>query len=364
MNSRENSIGTSPLSVLLIAAEGMIDQHVTEALKNSSDINLSSHQTSSVSAMSDFRNNYYDVVILDIGMPDEDGLTTIRRLIKVDRHVKIIMASTLSFANVRKSMAGFEQGAAEFIQPPSTLTANRSKSAFSNNLSRLISGLGQARRQEPQPIKPTHQPSPVPEVQELTLRSPSRERPKILAIGSSTGGPAALTTFLSGLPSDFTLPIVITQHMPATFTAVLATSISKHTGKTAVEGQDGMLLEPNHIYIAPGGYHMTFKGSPGATKIVINQDPPVNHCRPSVDPMVTSLAGIYGPGVLLVILTGMGADGLDGARLIAERQGTVIAQDFETSVVWGMPRAVAEAGLCSHILPLNQIADTVSEIVQ
>jgi two-component system chemotaxis response regulator CheB len=364
MNSSQSAREYKPFSVLLIATEGLIDQRILMALEKTDDVIIDARHTSSINAVSDFRHHHFDVVILDIGMPDEDGIVTIRRLIRIDRHVKIIMASTLSFANVRKSMAGFENGAAEFIQPPSDFTSNKSDVVFANSLSRMIRGLGQARRTEPLRQKPAALTPPAPPDNNFTLRPFSDARPQVLAIGSSTGGPAALTTLLSALPADFPLPIVITQHMPATFTAVLATTLEKRTGKLAGEGQDDMLLQANRIYIAPGDFHMTFKGRSGDTRICINQDPPVNYCRPSVNPMVTSLASIYSASTLLVILNGMGADGLSGAEKVIEHKGTVIAQDFETSVVWGMPRAVAEAGLCSEVLPLSRIASAINRLLE
>ncbi len=364
MNLPKHPKKTDPFSVLVIAEEDMIDLHVSGALSTFNDITIAAHHASSISAISEFRKNYFDVIILDIGMSDEDGLITIRRLVRIDPNAKIIMASTLSFTNVRKSMAGFEIGAAEFIQPPSNITSKISTRQFAADLSRMVRGLGQARRLEKQIRKPITPIVPQAPSQDLKLRRPSTERPKILAIGSSTGGPSAVTALLTALPFDFPLPIVITQHMPATFTSVFATTLGNRSGKPSCEGENGMILKPNHVYVAPGDFHMTLKGQPGNVKIALDQNPPVNHCRPSVDPMVNSIVGIFGANTLLIILTGMGSDGLTGARCVAENNGTVIAQDFETSVVWGMPRAVAEAGLCSEVLPLDKIAGAITKLVQ
>jgi two-component system, chemotaxis family, protein-glutamate methylesterase/glutaminase len=363
MNTSVNMDKNAPISVMIIADEGVIDGFITKALAPSAGIEIDGHFTSGVDAISAFRRRHFDVIILDIGMATEDPLITIRRLVRVDEHIKIVMVSTLSFANVRQSMMGFDRGAAEFIQTPSDFTSKRSASQFQVEVCRVTKNLGLARRQEGQRLLPAAPKPPTPPTKEVRLRPASTKRPKILAIGSSTGGPQALMTVISALPSTFPLPIVITQHMPKTFTTVLASTLSKRSGKTAVEGEEGMILKPGHIYLAPGDFHMTLNGSAGNAKISINQNPPVNYCRPSVEPMVESVVNIFGAETLLAILTGMGSDGKKGAELVVNAGGTVIAQDFATSTVWGMPGAVAEGGFCSEVLPIDKIAPAINRIV-
>ncbi len=351
-----------PISVLIIADKGMIDEHITRALSSSKAIAVDGHHSSGISATSEFRRHHFDAIILDIGMSNEDPLVSINRLLRVDNHAKIIMVSTLSFANVRQSMTGFERGAAEFIQTPADFTKKSSFTQFQADLCRVVQSLGNARRQEGPRPEPEAPRLPKPPTKEIKLRPSSTEHPKILAIGSSTGGPQALLTVLTALPAFYPLPIVITQHMPKTFTTVLASTLSKRTDKTAVEGETGMPLVPNQIYIAPGDFHMTVNGTADNAKIAINQEPPVNYCRPSVDPMVESIVNIFGSKTLLAILTGMGADGKKGAELVVNANGTVIAQDFETSTVWGMPGAAAEAGYCSEVLPVEQIGAAITRL--
>ena len=158
--------------------------------------------------------------------------------------------------------------------------------------------------------------------------------------------------------------MVITQHMPATFTAILAEHIQSATNRPAKEASTGDVLQPGHIYVAPGDYHLTVASDDAVRAIRLNQDPPENFCRPAVDPMFRSIARVYGPSALAVVLTGMGADGREGGRVLVDAGGTMIAQDEATSVVWGMPGAVATAGLASMVLPLEKIGPAVSRLIK
>ncbi|MBT7251065.1 MAG: hypothetical protein HN877_17900 [Rhodospirillaceae bacterium] len=199
----------------------------------------------------------------------------------------------------------------------------------------------------------------------ITLRAkpPIRKRPEVIAIGSSTGGPQALLEVVKKIKSDVRQPIVNTQHMPATFTTILAQHLGTASGRQASEGRDGEPLSPGHIYLAPGDYHMTIEGRGSAKVIRLNQNPPESYCRPAVDPMFRSLAACYGDRILGVILTGMGSDGCKGADEIVKVGGTVIAQDEQSSVVWGMPGAVATAGLCEAVIPLDQVSNYINDFV-
>lgn len=205
------------------------------------------------------------------------------------------------------------------------------------------------------------EPWSIPAQSEVTLRKPGLGRPKLVAVGSSTGGPQALGRFFEQLSPDIGLPVVVTQHMPPTFTAILAEHISKATQWECREGAHGDTLKPGTILIAPGGYHMTVDDVNGTPTVHLNQEPPENFCRPAVDPMFRSLAKTFGGSVLAVILTGMGNDGMKGGQTLVDAGGTVIAQDEETSVVWGMPGAAAGAGICSVIAPLDEIASHVTK---
>lgn len=352
-------------TVLIIAEAGVVDDHLTRALKNAPNLEIVGPFVTGVIGVPAFRARHTDTVILDIGARQENPIITLGRLLQIDPQAKIIMTSTLTFSNVRTSMTGFENGAAEFIQVPAGHTRKSDNGAFRIELLRLIAGLAAARRSE-QPREAVGKPvvrSQAPR-ESITLRAVSPHRPGVLAIGSSTGGPEALHVVISQLPDNFPLPIFITQHMPKLFTAVLASTMSKRTGKIAVEATQGMPVESGKIYIAPGGYHMTIAGIPERSIIVLDQRPPVNSCRPSVDPMLESIVKIYKEKTLAVILTGMGVDGKNGAAMVVKSGGSVIAQDLDTSIVWGMPGAVAEAGLCCQVLPVDKIAAAIRHIVK
>jgi two-component system chemotaxis response regulator CheB len=200
--------------------------------------------------------------------------------------------------------------------------------------------------------------------QQIVLRAPSRARPAILAIGSSTGGPQALFKLLATLSPDLNLPVVITQHMPATFTAILAEHIQNATKRACKEAVSGEPLVSGQIYVAPGDYHMTIVAEGSNRVLRLNQEPPENFCRPAVDPMFRSIAKIYGNAALAVILTGMGTDGREGGRVLVDAGGTLVCQDEASSVVWGMPGAAATAGLAAAVVSLDQMPATISRFIK
>ena len=310
------------------------------------------------------RNTEIDVIILDIEMPVMDGLTALPKLLEVDPRVKIIMASTLSQRNADISIRALAAGATDYLPKPSTSRELVGGQSFSEVLLQKVRTLGSSRRrQRAHKAFPATKPRPKPPATPVVLRKPGIHPPAILAVGSSTGGPQALFAFLGSISTSFKLPIIITQHMPATFTAILAEHITRTTGWPCSEGKDGDVVTPGRILVAPGEYHMVIEKS-GAQRVVrVNQEPPENFCRPAVDVMLRSLVPAYGPRVLTVILTGMGYDGLKGGKKVVEAGGTVIAQDEATSVVWGMPGAVATAGLCSTVLPLGELGAYVTKFV-
>jgi two-component system chemotaxis response regulator CheB len=197
----------------------------------------------------------------------------------------------------------------------------------------------------------------------LPVKIAKRSRVGVLAVGTSTGGPNALAEFIPALPGDLEVPVVIVQHMPPLFTRLLAERLSAKSSLPVHEGEAGRRLEPGHIWIAPGDYHMTVVRRAEGVFLDLNQDSPENFCRPAVDVLFRSVAGAYGPEVLAVVLTGMGSDGARGARVIREAGGEVFAQDEPTSVVWGMPGSVVNAGLANQVLPLSTMGrEVVSRI--
>ncbi len=187
--------------------------------------------------------------------------------------------------------------------------------------------------------------------------------PRVLLIGASTGGPQALNAVLGELAGVFErAPVLITQHMPPTFTAILAEHLARVAKRPVHEGQEGEPVNAGTVYIAPGGRHMTVVRKDGAAVIALDDGPTVNFCKPAVDPLFTSAAAVWGPKALALVLTGMGSDGLNGGRTLVAAGGHIIAQDEPTSVVWGMPGQVAHAGLCSAVLPLKEIAPRLNRL--
>ena len=189
--------------------------------------------------------------------------------------------------------------------------------------------------------------------------------PRVLLIGSSTGGPQALVKLFEAIaPKIGNVPVLVTQHMPATFTTILAKHLGEASKRACAEAQHGEALQAGQIYVAPGGFHMRLVPHAGGSKIALDQGPEINFCRPAVDPLFESAAKIYRAGILATILTGMGHDGTQGGQAIAAAGGSVIAQDEETSVVWGMPGAAAAAGICSAILPLPMIGPKINSLLK
>lgn len=306
-----------------------------------------------------------DVVVLDIEMPVMDGLTALPKLLAVDRKLKVLMASTLTLRNAEISMKALQLGAADYIPKPTAVREISGGDEFKRSLVEKVMSLGQARlaqeRRAPAlsvaaPGAPSLLSGPV------ALRRPGTVIPDILAVGSSTGGPQALLTLFAALKDKIELPVLLTQHMPPTFTKILAQHIVKTTNWRACEAEDGMAVEPGRVHVAPGDYHMCVAQTANGKVLRLNQKAPENFCRPAVDVMLRSVAKVYGAKSLVVILTGMGSDGLAGARPIIEAGATVIAQDEETSVVWGMPGAVAKDGLCSAVLPLDDLPSAIQRL--
>ncbi len=306
-----------------------------------------------------------EVILLDIDMPVMDGLTALPKLLEVKPEAKVIMNSTLTRANADISLRALAMGAADYLTKPSSSQELRSADAFARDLTEKVKALGAACRGHATPPalgSRMAQVQPAAAAGSLELRGGAARQPSAIAIGSSTGGPQALFKVLTGLGAALQQPIFITQHMPPTFTTLLAEHIGKRTGLPCHEPEDGETVAGGRVYLAPGDRHMLVEGGGTGAVIRLSDGPQENFCRPAVDPMLRSLTKVYGARLLVVILTGMGADGREGAKTVVEAGGSVIAQDEETSVVWGMPGAVTTAGLCAAVLPLPEIAPYISKL--
>jgi two-component system chemotaxis response regulator CheB len=315
-----------------------------------------------------------EVVILDIEMPVMDGMTALPKLIAARPGLQVIMASTLTHRNAAVSLKALEQGAAHYVTKPGSTGGLMSATDFQRELTETVKTLGLAARKAAAkagraPVKRLGTATLLPAAKRpeapkaIRLREGPISPPQVLAIGSSTGGPQALFAVLARMADAIKVPVLITQHMPATFTTILAEHIGQTSGMPSAEGRDGEPVIGGRIYVAPGDFHMKVVAE-GTSKIIrLTKEPPENFCRPAVDPMLRSVAAVYGRNALAVILTGMGQDGMRGAQALTAAGGSVIAQDEATSVVWGMPGAAAMAGVCSAVLPLQDISPFIRRLV-
>lgn len=350
------SAAASPIRVLLIGDSVVVAGAVEAALKTVRDIEIAAKAENVTQAVIKLKGGAVDIAILDIGMP---GLVIERALEKFKAtapDISVILSASLTFRSVKTSMAALLAGAATFIPIPGKHHKENNPVTFRRELLDAIRGLSGRKVAErvALPRKPVV----------IRLRAHAPARADVIAIGSSTGGPAALLAVLRDLPRAMKTPIVITQHLPAGFTAALAQNLGKAAERPGAEGREGEIIQPGRIYVAPGGFHMLVEKKGEVRIIRITSDPPENFCRPAVDPMFRSIAKAYGANVLAVILTGMGRDGAAGGQAIVEAGGTVIAQNEATSVVWGMPGAAAEEGICSQILPLDAIAPAMVKLTE
>jgi two-component system chemotaxis response regulator CheB len=306
-----------------------------------------------------------DVITLDIQMPEKDGLEALPELLKISPNVKIIMVSSLTSEGKASTLESLSKGAADYLAKPEISSeASDDVKQFTDTLVEKVAMLGDealklktANANKPDAASYAPQPAKEPALDLHKILIP--KRPNALVIGSSTGGPQALGKIFNDLKGKkLTAPLFITQHMPAEFTTLLAKQLSATSGHDVREGVDGEVIENGRVYLAPGGFHMLVEDKNGQRIIRITDDAPENFCRPAVDPMLRSIAKSYGGNTLLMILTGMGTDGRAGAKHIIDAGGMVIAQDKKSSVVWGMPGAVATAGYCTHIQPIDELSQT------
>ena len=368
----------SKTTVVIIDDSSVIRSALAKIIDTDPNIEIIGSGANGSIAISMARTKQPDIMLLDVEMPVMDGLTAIPGILESSPSTKIIMCSSLTAKGADTSIRAMSLGAVDCLVKPSSAQETGPDSEFHKNLLELVKTLGGLSSTDS--TKPTKRffqsqgqnttPSPVENLEALekdyTLKDEKlvyKGKPHIVAIGSSTGGPQALFTVLKSV-GKIDLPIVITQHMPATFTKILADHIKQQANIPAHEGEDGMLVEPGHVYVAPGDRHMLFEQDSAQLKIKLDDGPQENFCKPAVDPMLRSLIEIFDQKILCTILTGMGHDGLLGARTLSEKGGRVIAQDKKTSVVWGMPGAVAMDGICSAILPLDDIGAAIKKAVQ
>ncbi len=347
---------SDPIRVLVVDDSAVARGVLTRMVEAQPDMRLAAAAGDGRQALSMLQQPPVEVVLLDLEMPGMSGLEALPHILDAVPGVAVIIVSTLSKRGAEITIRALAAGAADYVTKPSAGPAGASWDEIRDELVRKIRALcGPLTWPEPQAE------DPAPEAAEPAgvAARPAGAPPSVVVMAASTGGPNALGTVLSGLPSDFPLPILVVQHMPALFTQMLAERLERTCGRPCREAEDGESVHSGKVYLAPGGRHMVVRRDGVRPRITLEDTPPENFCRPAADPLFRSAAAAYGDGVLAVILTGMGQDGLRGARAVAAAGGTILAQDRDSSVVWGMPGCVVRAGLAHATLPLHRIAEAI-----
>ncbi|QOZ47501.1 chemotaxis response regulator protein-glutamate methylesterase [Bradyrhizobium sp. CCBAU 53340] len=374
-----------PLRVMIVDDSVVIRGLISRWIGAEHDMEVAASLRTGLEAVNQLERINPDVAVLDIEMPQLDGISALPQLLAKKRDLVIIMASTLTRRNAEISFKALSLGAADYIPKPESTRETSAADIFHHDLIQKIRHLGARLRRKPAvaspPLAPASPAAPAarapvvarpaapapaahaPSSGSLSTRPFSTQAPKVLLIGSSTGGPQALMALVTELgPVIDRFPVLITQHMPPTFTTILAEHLARSSRKPAAEAVDGEPVKPGRIYLAPGGKHMRVVRNGMEAAIALDDGPAVNFCKPAVDPLFTSAIDVWHGNILSVILTGMGSDGMRGGKDIVAAGGSVIAQDEASSVVWGMPGAAANAGICAAILPLNQIGAKVTRL--
>lgn len=365
----------SRIRVLVVDDSVVVRRLVSDILSADANIEVVGTAANGKVALAKIPQTNPDLITLDIEMPVMDGLETLVELRRDYPKLPVIMFSTLTERGASATLDALERGARDYVTKPANVgSVTASMEAVRAQLVPKILALcprpgGAAPlrpgapaasagvRRPPASVVPGRGPASTPG----TRPAPSApdHRVDVVAIGVSTGGPDALTTVLSALPADLPVPIVVVQHMPPVFTKQFAERLNSRCALSVSEALPGDRVRPGHVLIAPGDFHMRMRRSGDHTMVSLDQGTPENYCRPAVDVLFRSVVETYGPNVLAVVLTGMGSDGARAAADVVAAGGSVFVQDEETSVVWGMPGAIAGAGLAHRILPLPDVAPAI-----
>jgi two-component system chemotaxis response regulator CheB len=350
----------NPIRVMVVDDSVVVRKIVTDVLSADPDIEVVGTAVNGKIAVAKLEQLKPDLVTMDIEMPEMNGIEAVRAIRATRSRVPIIMFSTLTERGASATLDALSAGANEYVTKPANVgSVGQSMESVREQLIPKIKALT-GRPAGPGPARVA---APVPPVRPAAPRTGPGKKPAVLVIGSSTGGPEALAKVLPMLPATLPVPVLVVQHMPPVFTRQFAQRLDRLSPLRVVEAADGSPLVPGTIHLAPGDHHLVVRShgrSPLANlQTGLNQGPPENFCRPAVDPLFRSVVTAYDGAVLAVVLTGMGSDGRNGAAEIRAGGGTVLVQDQATSVVWGMPGAVAQAGLADEILPLDRVPEAI-----
>jgi two-component system chemotaxis response regulator CheB len=346
------STAADPVRVLVVDDSPTVRAVFARLIEAEADLEVAASEESAESALAALLQTSPDVILLDLDMPGMGGLDAMPRMIELASPARVLVVSSLTVRGAEQTLAALSLGAADTLAKPKPGQFDKDYRA---TLLRKIRLLGRVAKRAREKSAPPAQPQ---------LRPHPKELPHLIAIGASTGGIHALGQLFSSLSPRVQLPILVTQHLPGSFMDPFVRQLRAASGRQAVVASEGMPIVPGKIIVAPGDAHLTLATNSDGAKVVRLQDGPVaSGCRPSVDPMFESCARLYGAHALGVVLSGMGRDGADGAARIVRAGGTIMAQDAASSAVWGMPGAVATAGLASAVLPPEQIAARISASV-
>lgn len=376
------------IRTLIVDDSGVIRRILTKILSSDPAIDVVGAAADGRLALEMIESLAPDIVTLDIEMPVMDGLETMAEIQKRRPRLPVVMVSTLTERGATATLRALAFGALDYVtKPEPALGPEAAEREFREQLIPKVKNLCRRVLEDGAASKTARPSLDVPErtprtPQPIVARAPSARAPSstfqapkadaslavparvdLVVLATSTGGPQALETFFKSLPKDFPVPIAIVQHMPPKFTKVLAEHLDRLGGVRVAEGADGAAMTPGSAWIAPGDHHMVVQEKLGRLSLAIHRDAPVQSCRPSADVLFRSAASGFGKRALGVVLTGMGEDGLAGCRELKTLGSTIVVQDQGSSVIWGMPGAVARAGLADVVVPLEEIASTVLRLV-
>ncbi len=364
------------IRVLLADDSATVRRLLTETLSNEPDLVVCHAARDGREAVTQFSLVQPDVVVLDVEMPVMDGIEAVIAIRRIDPKVPIIMFSSLTTKGGEATLDALTHGATDFVNKPARSGhLHDAIHHIRTNLIPMVKHWGKWSQEQRSrgvhaaaSLTLTRQPtaSLCREPLSASRRPAGNKRAalEIIAIGVSTGGPNALAEILKAIPKQFPIPIVIVQHMPPLFIGLLAERLNQICPLTVSEAVDGTPIQPGHVWVAPGDQHLVVEKQGRNARLRLDHGPAVNSCRPAVDVLFRTVADVYRDSSLAVVLTGMGQDGLEGCRHIRQRGGKVVVQDQATSVIWGMPRTVAEAGLADQVLPLNSMAEELTRLAQ
>jgi two-component system chemotaxis response regulator CheB len=358
----------SPIRVLVVDDSVVVRRLVTDALSRDPDVEVVGFAANGRLAVGKVAQLAPDLVTMDIEMPEMNGIEAVRAIRRDGHKMPIIMFSTLTERGAAATLDALVAGAQDYVTKPANVgSVQESLAQVADNLLPKIKAL--VARTPARPVvrstSATSAATASAPVQRSAVRRPEPAPHPIRAVvlGSSTGGPEALSRVIGSLTHAPSVPVLVVQHMPPVFTRQLAARLDRLGPARVVEAENGTELVPGTIYVAPGDRHLEVQRHGGVARTVLTDGPPVNFCRPSVDVLFGSAVRAFGGQVLGVVLTGMGSDGRTGCQQLVEAGGTVMVQDEPTSVVWGMPGAVATAGLAHRIVPLAEVAATLERLV-